>query len=66
MFYKIGRIFFGYKKPEDHYYSACEIEKVVERKFKAEIKKNFPINILPFISVYRLGRFKKIAGRSFH
>jgi len=66
MFYKIGRILFRYKKPEDHYYSAGEIEKVVERFFKAEIKKYFPINILPFISVYRLGSFKKVADRSFH
>lgn len=62
MFYKIGRIFFGYKKPEDHYYSACEIERVVELYFKAEIKKNFPVNFLPFLSVYRLGRFKKISA----
>lgn len=59
MFYQCGRWLFGYKKPEDHYYSAREIEVVLKTHFTLEAKKNFPIDFLPFISVYRIGRFKK-------
>jgi len=60
MFYRFGRWLFGFKKPEDHYYSAGEIELVLKTHFTSEVKRDFPIGFLPLISVYRVGRFKKI------
>ena len=59
IFYRIGRWLFGYKKPDDHYHSAADIEKVIEKYFVAEIKRNFPVNFLPFVAIYRTGRYKK-------
>ena len=59
MFYRFGRWLFGFKKPEDHYYAAREIELVLKTYLTAEVKRDFPINFLPFVSVYRIGRFIK-------
>lgn len=60
MFYRFSRWLFGYKKPEDHYYSAKEIEVILKKFFTMEVKRYFPISFLPFISAYRVGRFRKI------
>jgi ubiquinone/menaquinone biosynthesis C-methylase UbiE len=60
MFYRFSRWLFGYKKPEDHYYSAKEIEVILKKFFTMEVKTYFPISFLPFISAYRVGRFRKI------
>ncbi|MBW1672793.1 MAG: methyltransferase domain-containing protein [Deltaproteobacteria bacterium] len=62
IFYRCGRWLFGFKKPEDHYYSAKEIELVLKTHFTSEVKRSFPIGFLPLISVYRVGRFKKIVS----
>ena len=59
MFYRFGRWLFGFKKPEDHYYSAREIELVLKTHLTSEVKRDFPIGFLPLISLYRIGRFKK-------
>lgn len=59
-FYNVGRMLFRYQKPEDHYYSAKEIEKVIEKYFKPDLKRNLPFNLPGFISIYRVGRFSKI------
>jgi len=59
MFYRIGRLLFGYQKPADHYFSAKEIENVIEQYFIAEIKRNLPFHRPAFVSVYRMGRFRK-------
>ena len=58
VFYRCGRWLFGFEKPEDHYYSAKEIKVILEKFFTVEVEKHFPINFLPFISMYRLGRFR--------
>jgi anaerobic magnesium-protoporphyrin IX monomethyl ester cyclase len=58
MFYRFGRWFFRYKKPEDHYYSAKDIEDILERFFFVEARRDFPFNLLPLLSIYRLGRFR--------
>jgi len=58
MFYRFGRWLFGFKKPEDHYYSAKEIKGILKKYFYVEVEKHFPVNFLPFISMYRLGRFR--------
>jgi anaerobic magnesium-protoporphyrin IX monomethyl ester cyclase len=62
MIYRLGRFLFGYRKPEDHYYMASEIESVLEKHLASEVKRNFPINSLPFISIYRVGRFRKASS----
>lgn len=59
-FYNVGRMLFRYQKPEDHYYSAKEIEEVIEKYFKPDLKRNLPFNLPGFISIYRVGRFNKI------
>ncbi len=59
LFYRFGRGLFGYKKPEDHYYSAREIEFVLKKYFTSEVGRYSPISFLPFISAYRVGRFRK-------
>jgi len=59
VFYRFGRWLFGYKKPEDHYYSPGEIESVLKKRFASEVERHFPIGFLPFISMYRIGRFRK-------
>lgn len=58
IFYRFGRLLFGFKKPEDHYYSAKEIKVILKKFFYVEVEKHFPVNFLPFISMYRLGRFR--------
>ncbi len=60
LFYQFGRMLFRYTKPVDHYHSAKEIESVIEKYFKTEVKKSLPFNLPACISVYRLGRTKKI------
>jgi len=57
-FYRFGRWLFGYKKPEDHYHSAKDIEDVLERYYRAELRRAFPRVFIPFLSMYRLGRFR--------
>ena len=59
MVYRFGRLLFGFKKPEDHYYSAREIELVLKTHLTDEVKRYFPIGFLPFFSAYRIGRFRK-------
>ena len=59
LFYRLGRMFFGYTKPDDHYHCAKKIEQVVDKYFKTGIKKNLPFNLPGFLSVYRIGRVKK-------
>jgi len=61
IFYKAGRFALGYKKPPDHYYSAIEIEAVLRKYFTPEVEKLFPFDSLPFLSMYRIVRFKKEA-----
>jgi len=58
MFYQFGRWLFGFKKPEDHYYSAKDIKIILKKFFSMEVEKHFPVNFLPFISMYCLGRFR--------
>jgi len=58
VFYRFGRWLFRYKKPEDHYHSAKDIEGILEKYYTAEVRRNFPCNFLPFLSIYRLGRFR--------
>ena len=58
VFYRFGRWLFGYKKPEDHYHSAKEIEVILGKFFTMEVEKYFPVDFLPSISMYRLGRFR--------
>ena len=58
MFYRLGRWLFRYKKPEDHYHSAKEIEGILEKFFVVEARRDFPCNLLSFLSMYRLGRFR--------
>jgi len=57
-FYRFGRWLFRYKKPVDHYHSAKDIEGVLEKYYTVELKRNFPSAFLPFLSIYRLGRFR--------
>jgi ubiquinone/menaquinone biosynthesis C-methylase UbiE len=58
IFYRFGRWLFRYKKPEDHYYSAKDIEGILERFFLVEASRDFPFNLLPLFSMYRLGRYR--------
>ena len=58
VFYRSGRWLFGYKKPEDHYHSAKEIEGILEKFFVVEARRDFPLNFMSFLSIYRLGRFR--------
>jgi ubiquinone/menaquinone biosynthesis C-methylase UbiE len=58
VFYRFGRWLFRYKKPEDHYHSAKDIEGVLEKFCTAELRKGFPSAFPPFFSIYRLGRFR--------
>ncbi len=57
-FYRFGRWLFRYKKPEDHYHPAKDIEGILEKYYKAELRRDFPCDFLPFLSIYRLGRFR--------
>lgn len=59
LFYRCGRWVFGYKKPEDHYHSAREIQLVLERYFTCEVVRYFPISLFPFVSAYQVGEFRK-------
>ncbi|MBW2310078.1 MAG: cobalamin-dependent protein [Deltaproteobacteria bacterium] len=57
-FYRLGRWLFRYKKPEDHYHAAKEIEAILETFFVVEARRDFPFNLFSFLSIYRLGRFR--------
>ncbi|MGD8228153.1 MAG: cobalamin-dependent protein [Desulfobacteraceae bacterium] len=61
LFYRFGRWVFRYKKPEDHYHSAKEIQLVLDRYFSSEIERYFPAGFLPFISAYQFGRFRRVS-----
>ncbi|MBW1793472.1 MAG: cobalamin-dependent protein [Deltaproteobacteria bacterium] len=60
IFYRFGRWLFGYKKPEDHYYSASDIAVILKKFFTSEVERDVPISFLPFLSVYRVARFRKV------
>lgn len=62
LFYRIVRFLFGYKKPDDHYYTASKIESFLKKYFVAEVIRYLPIGFFPFISAYLTGRFRKISG----
>ena len=63
VFYRFGRWLFGYKKPEDHYYSSSDIAVVLKKFFAVEVEKYIPVSFLPFISAYRVSRLRQV-GRS--
>jgi radical SAM superfamily enzyme YgiQ (UPF0313 family)/ubiquinone/menaquinone biosynthesis C-methylase UbiE len=59
IFYRMGRRLFGYQKPQDHYYSAKEIMRFIEKKFNLEVKRYFPLYVFPFLSIYFICQFRK-------
>jgi ubiquinone/menaquinone biosynthesis C-methylase UbiE len=61
LFYRFGRWLFRYKKPEDHYHSAREIQLVLEKYFTSEAVRYFPMRSLPFVAAYQVGRLRKVS-----
>jgi anaerobic magnesium-protoporphyrin IX monomethyl ester cyclase len=59
LFYRIGRLVLGYRKPEDHYHSAERIEAVLRRYFATERARPFPRYVPAFFSMYALAQFRK-------
>jgi radical SAM superfamily enzyme YgiQ (UPF0313 family) len=58
-FYRFGRKLLGIQKPEDHYHTAEKIESMLRRRLSMDLRHDFPIRMLPFLSMYRLGVFRK-------
>lgn len=54
-FYRLGRLVFGYTKPEDHYFTACDIEQELNGFFECKKAKSYPA-IAP---IYRMGVYQK-------
>lgn len=52
--YRFGRLFFGHKKPEDHYHTAREIRDMLENHFTVEKKKYLPFNLGYQLSLYEV------------
>ena len=59
LFYRIGRAFFGYQKPFDHYHSAGEIIREMRRFFVLEKVKDFPVPFFSSLAVYTFARARK-------
>ena len=60
LLYEIGRKVFGAVKPEDHYHSVFEIQKIARKYLKFKDKTNGPISFLPaVVSVYIVYVFQK-------
>lgn len=58
--YEIGRKVFGAVKPEDHYHSVFQIQKVARKYLQFKDKTNGPISFLPaLVSVYIIYVFEK-------
>lgn len=57
--YRLGRKFFGYEKPEDHYHAAGKIEAILRKYFTVESAGGIPVGMLPFLSIYRLALLRK-------
>ena len=58
--YEIGRKVFGAVKPEDHYHSVFQIQKVARKYLQFKDKTNWPISFLPaLVSVYIIYVFEK-------
>lgn len=62
-FYRFGRWLFRYKKPEDHYHSAREIQFVLEKYFTSEAIKYFPMRSMPFFAAYQVSRLRKVSQK---
>ena len=62
-FYRFGRWLFRYKKPEDHYHSAREIQLVLEKYFTSEAIKYFPMRSMPFFAAYQVSRLRKVSQK---
>jgi len=61
--YEIGRKVFGAVKPEDHYHSVFQIQKIARKYLKFRDKTNGPISFLPaLVSVYIIYVFEKGAS----
>jgi hypothetical protein len=59
VFYRLGRKVFGYEKPEDHYHSAGRIEVILKKYFTLETARHLPVDLFPFLSVYRVVLLRK-------
>ncbi|PCH94880.1 MAG: hypothetical protein COB85_05130 [Bacteroidetes bacterium] len=63
LLYELGRKVFGAVKPEDHYHSVFEIQRIARRYLQFKNKTNGPISFLPaFVSVYIIYAFEKEAS----
>jgi len=58
-FYQLGRLLFGYTKPNDHFHSADEIIKVIGLFFKIESIKLNPLPIFQSVAIYKMTVCKK-------
>ena len=58
-FYKLGRKIFGYKKPDDHYFSAYEIASTGRKYLNLVDNKYCPFNLPPFLAACCIYVFKK-------
>ena len=54
LFYEIGRIFFGYKKPEDHYHSIDTIMSLVTQDFVIERVVRLPFGFPTPFSLFKV------------
>lgn len=59
LFYRFGRVLFGFKRPEDHYHTADEIMEVLKGFFSVDQERDYPLKGLRFLSVYHIGRLRK-------
>ena len=55
--YRLGRAVLGYTKPADHYHTAKEILKAIEKYFKPVKSKAWPLKLLP---VYEMAVIRKL------
>ncbi|MEW6668816.1 MAG: cobalamin-dependent protein [Thermodesulfobacteriota bacterium] len=60
-FYRLGRRMLGYSRPADHYHSGKEIEKTLEEVLLPVQTGYFPWQALPWLAMYRVGRYQKKA-----
>jgi SAM-dependent methyltransferase len=59
LFYRLGRKVLGYRKPEDHYHSADEVQARLRKRLLLEKEGRFPSWAPKSLSIYCMGRFRK-------
>ncbi|MBN1105167.1 MAG: class I SAM-dependent methyltransferase, partial [Deltaproteobacteria bacterium] len=59
LFYRMGRTVLGYRKPEDHYHTADEVQAILRRHLIPEREGRYPSWAPMSLAVYRMGRFRR-------